>query len=295
MSAGTIVVGVDGSEPAGGAVRWAAHEAAVRGADLRIVHAFDVAGLYAQASAVSVLDDVEERMQGESDRILNDASQLAAEVAPDVAVETAWVRQAPVLALREESSTALFVVIGSAGRGTLGSALGSVTLGIASHAECPVVVVRGEVAEAGPVVVGVDGGPLSDIALAHAFAEASLRRAPLLAVHVWSDADIRRSHLGDLFVNAPWEKMRDAEERALSERLAGWSERYPDVVVSRRIGQAEPAAALAEASEGAQAVVVATRGRGGFRGLLLGSTGLALIQKSASPVLLVGPDARATP
>ncbi|MDN5919161.1 MAG: universal stress protein [Pseudonocardia sp.] len=89
--------------------------------------------------------------------------------------------------------------------------------------------------------------------------------------------------------------MKHVEERALAERLAGWSERYPDVAVERRIEHDEPARALVELSASSSLVVVATRGRGGFAGLLLGSTGLALIQLAECPVMLVGPESRQIP
>ena len=89
--------------------------------------------------------------------------------------------------------------------------------------------------------------------------------------------------------------MRDAEERALAERLAGWSARYPGTAVERVVERDGPARALVRHSSDADLVVVATRGRGGFTGLLLGSTGLALIQRADCPVMLVGPEARPEP
>ena len=89
--------------------------------------------------------------------------------------------------------------------------------------------------------------------------------------------------------------MREAEERALAERLAGWSERYADIAVERIVDRDNPAEALVERSAAASLVVVATRGRSGFAGLLLGSTGLALIQRAGCPVMLVGPEATPAP
>lgn len=140
----------------------------------------------------------------------------------------------------------------------------------------------------------MDGGPFSDVALAHAFADASFHGDRLVALHAWTEVDTRRGVGETMFAN-PWHSVHEAEERALAERLAGWRERYPDVEVQRVVERADPRVALVEHSGRAQLVVVATRGRGGFTGLLLGSTGLALIQHSDCPVMLVGPDAaRAT-
>ncbi|MBC3193447.1 universal stress protein [Pseudonocardia sp. C8] len=281
-----VVVGVDGSQPSLDAVRWAAREAAEQHADLLLVHAFDVAGLYADSAAAPMLDDVEERLREEADEILGAARDAAAEIAPGVSVRTRTAREAPAAALIEESRTALLVALGHAGHGALGYALGSVTLTVASHAECPVVVVRGTVQE-GPVVVGVDNGPLSETALAHAFAAASAHHTGLVALHAWHDGKSPALRAAGAF-----DRLLEAEERALAERLAGWSDRYPDVAVERVIERSEPGRALAEHSKAARLVVVATRGRGGFTGLLLGSTGLSLIQRAHCPVLLAGPHAK---
>ncbi|MEQ3552924.1 universal stress protein [Pseudonocardia nematodicida] len=293
MNARAITVGVDGSETARQAVRWAAREASRRGAPLVLVHAFDTMHLRRSAGTEMWIDDVEKKLAAESTAVLDQARADAAEIDSSVAVEAdcRWDRADPAVALRAASRDALMVVLGWTGRGALGTALGSVTLAVASHAECPVVVVRGSVSdESRPVLVGVDGGPLSDIALAHAFDAASHHGDPLRALHVWTDADTSRAHLGTMFAS-PWETMREAEERALAERLAGWRERYPDVEVERVLERADPRKALVEQSGTARLVVVATRGRGGFAGLLLGSTGLALIQHADAPVMLVGPEA----
>ncbi|GAA4972328.1 universal stress protein [Pseudonocardia tropica] len=283
----TVVVGVDGSDAALDAVAWAAREAAARHADLLLVQAFDVAGLYADAAVAPLLDDVEESIREESRATLDAARHAAAQAAPEVAVDVAEDRRAPSTALVDRSATAELLVLGSAGRGTMGTALGSVTLAVASHAGCPVVVVRGTSSD-GPVLVGIDGGPLSDVALEHAFAAAAEHRTGLVVLHAWHDG---RSPA--LRATGAFDRLRDAEERALAERLAGWSERYPDVAVERVIERAEPGRVLAQRSGAARLVVVATRGRGGFTGLLLGSTGLALVQRADCPVMLVGPAATA--
>lgn len=281
---GAVVVGVDGSDAAADAVRWAAREAAHRHADLLVVHAFDVAGLYADGAVAPLLDDVEDRMRAEADEVLGAARTVAGEAAPGVAVTAREDRGAPAAVLVEESRSASLLVLGSTGRGTVGTALGSVTLTVASHAECPVVVVRGTRRDDGDVLVGVDGGPLSDTALAHAFAAASAHDAGLTALYAWHDGTSPALRAAGAF-----DRLRDDEERALAERLAGWSQRYPDVGVERVIERSAPASALVEHSRRSRLVVVATRGRGGFRGLLLGSTGLSLVQAADCPVMLVGP------
>lgn len=128
----TVVVGVDGSDAALDAVAWAAREAAARHADLLLVQAFDVAGLYADAAVAPLLDDVEEAIREESRATLDAARHAAAQAAPEVAVDLAEDRRAPSTALVERSATAELLVLGSAGRGAMGTALGSVTCGASS-------------------------------------------------------------------------------------------------------------------------------------------------------------------
>jgi nucleotide-binding universal stress UspA family protein len=75
-------------------------------------------------------------------------------------------------------------------------------------------------------------------------------------------------------------------EEVLAERLAGWQEQYPDVTVSRTVVQAQPARQLVQQSEQAQLVVVGSRGRGGFAGMLVGSVGETVAQMARVPVIV---------
>lgn len=181
------------------------------------------------------------------------------------------------------------MVVGDRGLGGfLGLLLGSVAVGLAGHAACPVVVVRGPEAPAGvdpasPVVVGVDGSPTGEAAVSFAFEWADQRGAPLVALHTWW-VDPMISPMLD------WHATTEAETEVLAERLAGWAEKYPDVVVERVVEQRRAADALRELSERAQLVVVGSRGRGGFQGLVLGSVGHALLHHAECPVAVVRPE-----
>ena len=290
-----VIVGVDGSDAALDAVRWATRAAARRDAPLLLVHALDLTGVYATPTAAALLADLEEAGRADAVEILDAAQETARQVAA-VEIRTQVDSGSPAAALRFASRSGWQLVLGGAGGG-MANTLGSVTLSVAGHAECPVVVVRGagaaDVADDRPVVVGVDGGPLSDAALAHAFSAAALLDVSLTAVHVWSDNDLQRRNLRHLFDLKPLDRMGDIEERVLAERLGGWSQRYPDTTVQRVVEHSDPASSLVEHSGAAQLVVVATRGRGGFAGLALGSTGLKLIQHADCPVMLVGPESAA--
>jgi nucleotide-binding universal stress UspA family protein len=190
----------------------------------------------------------------------------------------------PVLA--DLSSSAQMIVVGSRGRGALArSLLGSISTGLAHHAHCPVAIIHDEDPlmphpSKAPVVVGVDGSPASEGALAIAFEQASFRGVDLVAVHAWSDSGVLE------FPGADWSTLQAAGEETLSERLAGWQERYPDVPVRRVVVADKPAHQLIEQAESAQLLVVGSHGRGGFTGMLLGSVSTSVVHGARMPVIV---------
>ncbi|GAB3744021.1 universal stress protein [Amycolatopsis oliviviridis] len=288
-----IVVGVDGAEPGRAAVRWAAVRAAERGLGLLIVHALHVeqraygGGLAGPSPWFDVL-------AADGRRILDEAMEEAASAAPGVRVDTLMPTDSPVSALVGASEPATMVVIGGTGKGFFGEmTIGSTASAIIAHAHCPVVVLRGRKGttnypEDGPVVVGVDGSPLSEQAVEAAFEEASRRNASLVAVHAWSDVTYDDVY-GMARLVTQWESIEDDERRLLAQRLAGWQEKYPDVTVNRSLVRDRPRQVLLDWSGKAQLVVVGSRGRGGFTGLLLGSTSQALAHYAECPVMVVRP------
>ncbi len=279
-----IVVGVDGSAAALEAVRWAAGEAAPRKLALRLVYAADVTGGRFDGG-LPVPQSSFDELQRAGQQLLADAAAVAGEVT----VSTEMPLEPPVPLLLECSRTARMVVLGSSGRGGFtGMLAGSTAVSVSAHASCPVAVVRGRPDAAGPVVVGVDGSPTSEEALKVAIDEAAWREVPLVAVHAWSDADYGVPlPTADL----DWAEVEREQQRLLAERLAGRQERYPDVRVERVVVRDRPRDELLARSRDAQLVVVGSRGRGGFRGLVLGSTSQALIHHADCPVLVVRPQA----
>jgi len=262
-----IVVGTDGSESARHAVAWAAREAAIRHLPLRVVHGLVWPQAYAPMAPV---------YQDSGDGLREAAEQFVAEAAHDAAL----------------------IVVGTRGLGGFsGLIVGSTATQLAVYAPCPVIVVRGSAAETPardeetaeaprPVVVGVDASDHALAALGFGFEEASLRGAPLVAVHAWTSPT--STGPGDMLppVYDPVEVQED-ETRLLSELLAGWTEKFPDVRVTRRVIRARPDHALVEASKWADLVVVGARGVGGFRGLLFGSVSQAVLHHAQCPVAVV--------
>lgn len=290
-----IIVAVDGSDAAKTAVRWAANTALKRQAPLRIAASYTMPQfLYAEGMVPpqELFDD----LQGETQDKINQAEDIAREIAPDITIEHTIAEGSPIDMLLEMSKEATMIVMGSRGLGGLsGMVMGSVSASVVSHAHCPVVVVRqdnpvNEQTKYGPVVVGVDGSDVSEHATEYAFAEAAARGAELVAVHTWIDMQVQASLAGLAAAQEQWDTIEAEQRELLAERLEKFTEKFPDVKITKVVTRDRPVRALAEASEGAQLLVVGSHGRGGFKGMLLGSTSRALLQSAPCPMMVVRPD-----
>lgn len=291
MSEGTrkhgIFVCVDGSAASHAAVAWATQEAIMRQLPITIMHVippvvvgWPVGQMYA---------DMTEWQQENGQHVVEEArktlsANLGNSTPPEIHVQIVYSGVLP--GLIEASRDAWMIVVGSQGMGALGRLLlGSVTTGLIHHAHCPVAVIHTDEGAApdsnAPVLLGIDGSPASEAATALAFDEASRRGTGLVALHAWSDVGVFPMLGMDL---------RDSEakgQEVLAERLAGWQERYPDVHVKRLLFCDKPSRWLLQESENAQLVVVGSHGRGGFRGMLLGSVSSAVAQSVRVPVIVV--------
>lgn len=282
-----IVVGTDGSPSASEAVRWAAKTASSRNRRLLIVHGLGfgvIAG--GHASPYLTVPGFVEALEAGGRAALREAREIALAATPGLEVETSLSALNPAELLIELSSEAHMVVVGGST-----TRFGSIGVAVASHGHCQVVVVRGEwdsrMPDA-PVVVGIDGSPVSEHAIGAAFEEASMRGTSLLAVHAWSDFALG-AIAGRPGVITTAAALEEAENVLLAERLAGWQEKYPDVAVTRKVYLDGPRDHLSRLSAQAQLLVVGSRGRGGVRGMLLGSTSNALVRHAYCPVMVVRP------
>lgn len=290
ISNGPVVAGVDGSVVARTATRWAAREATRRKAPLRLVYG-DVFALPALPELPGLPWPREHRaeVRHEVQRWLTQAAEDAEQVSPGLSVETQSCPGTPEHVLIEESRSAALVVVGDRGLGGFDGLLaGSVAVAVATHAHCPTAVVRQPSTDTSlpttaPVIVGIDGSHHAHAALAYAFDVADSLHVPLHVVHTWHVAGFSDEALRTV---EGWEDLRQHEHRMVAEVLAGWNEKYPDVAVERFTGPGSPAAELLHRAEDAQLVVVGSRGRGGFTGMLLGSTSNALIHHATCPVVV---------
>jgi len=277
MSVRTVIVGTDGAASSSATVEWAAREAGRRGASLRIVHILEWND---EESRESAGNSYVERVWAASDSLTATAARRAREVAPEIAIRSDTLIGHPAARILELARDAELIVLGSRGRGGFaGLRLGSVSLRVATHAPCPVAVVRGTPVAGAPVFAGIHGSPATDHVLETAFEAAVARAAALVVVRAFAPA------------KQPWAPpdQDDVERDRIEEQLAPWRQKFPDVPVEIRLAHETVAATLENASAEGQLMIVGSHSRGVVRGALLGSTGLHLLQHAACPVLITRP------
>ena len=277
----TVVVGFDGSSAGDRALDWAADEAQQRGLRLHVIHVWQPPPILPAGFSVPSMPD--------SEVVLQDAQTRVTKIAPDVELTTQASPGAVATALVDASVEADTVVVGARGHRRSGVRdFGSTAWQVATHALCPVVVVHDlrDAAARTSVVVGVDGSRGAASALAYAFARADRAGLDVVAVHGWHQTALDNLH---------YDRDADLQIRTLQQlqlaQLASWvapaATRFPHVAVRSVAVQEHPARALLHEAELAQLVVVGSRGLGGFRGLLLGSVGMALLREAEAPVAIV--------
>ncbi|NAS25975.1 universal stress protein [Herbidospora sp. NEAU-GS84] len=274
-----IVVGVDGMRPGVLAAEWAAREAVLRGLPLNVVNVVPAWCLLGDLTGA--IAGVGAWMRNGGEAALAEAAAAARRAAEKAAVETSLLGGDPRHELIELSKEADLLVVGDSGMGSLrGLLIGSVALGVAGHAYCDVVVVRGSATTSqAEVVVGVDGSDAQAGVLDFAFREAAARDAALRAVLAWNWRDVLGAGtLGD--------EPEDGR-RALAEAMAGRRELFPDVRVSMEVVEGHPVDVLRQAAAQAELLVVGSRGHGALAGMVLGSVSQALLHVAPCPLAVV--------
>jgi nucleotide-binding universal stress UspA family protein len=265
-----VVVGFDGSAAAEAAVRHGAREAVQRDTELRLVHAFGWAVLLAPMSPS--YDYSEHGPRAAALDLLDRTARAVRDEWPQLPVTTRLIDGSPGAVLVEASRDSQHVVVGHRGIGGFAGLLaGSTAMQIAGHAACPVTVMRGAAKPDDAVIVlGMDGSAHALAAAEVAFANARRQGVELVVLH--------HDH-------APSQTQPDAVTAQI-EQLA---QRFSDVKYRRDVADGTTAAtALIDAANRlhAGAIVVGSRGRGGFRGLITGSTSRALIEHAGCPVTI---------
>jgi nucleotide-binding universal stress UspA family protein len=283
----TVVVAYDGSRGAKAAASWALDEAVREQAAVEFLYVLEWPTYAAAASLAPApyrWSDTDAERRAES---LLEEARAAAEVShPELELRTTALHGGAAAALCDRSRTASMLVLGSRGHGGWSAlVIGSVSLAVTTHAHCPVVVVRGVTpdpfAQRRAIVVGVDGSPCADVALGFAYDQAAERGVPLKVIRAWQPFPTWDGEVPDE------DAVYDDERAEVEALLTGWRAKYPSVLVHTEIVLDHPGRALVAASGTAQLVVVGSRGRGGLRGLLLGSVSQQLLHHAKCPVAVV--------
>ncbi|WP_129788008.1 universal stress protein [Promicromonospora panici] len=314
-----VLVGVDGSAASLHALDWATAYAHRVGWSLHIVCSYSLPSFTAASldGGYAALDDT--TIQEGAKSVLVEAEARVADAGVRATTEVATGDAAGVLV--ELSADYGLAVVGTRGKGGFTERLlGTVSSALPAHARCPVVVVplraeanRGvswsvpdggtggpaasgtepvavapgaaEIREVRRIVVGVDGSPQAERALQHAIEQANAWGAELTAV-----TGVPVGNAGML----AWLPSAIDREQVLADIGAGMDvliDRYeaenPGLRIRRIVLDGTGAELLTEFSTASDLLVVGSRGRGGFRGLLLGSTSQAVLHHSACPVLVV--------
>lgn len=306
-----VVVGVDGSENSERAFEVALGIAQQRQLALRVVTA------YTEPGYEYLPENTQGLAQENAQEVMDDIIATAKDV--DVAISSAAIEGDAAGAIIRESKNAALVVVGKRGRSRFaGRFLGSVSASVASHAHCPSLVVPGrgkrkELPEsdfAGPadkeetaigvitsegvattadfrdcvvVAVDLDIQPVDLVSTAAQYAEERNLNLVLINAQPFS---------GSLWM--PVSPVYQAEvpdlRKNVADRLARFAEQVQEqttATVQWRFYDASASDILTEASNTASMIVVGTRGRGGFSGLLLGSVSQAVLNRSVCPVLVI--------
>jgi nucleotide-binding universal stress UspA family protein len=289
MAVRAVIAGVDGSEESLRAVEWAAIQAGRRGAPLRVVSA---PAMPPRMHAFTDEQTVANALRGMCARSLRAAVTRSEETVHGLGVGTGLLTGPPALALTRASRDAALLVVGARGSGGFsGLALGSVSRYVATHAACPVAVVRHEASRGArhEIVAGIRDPQDAGEALAFAFEEAKLTQAELVVVHAWywfpPASGLPDSEEG----KANPARMSEAAGRRLAEALAPWRDKYPGVRVRQDVVHGHPGRVLASYTARADLVVLGRHGASCAAGPGIGSVQHAVLNHAQGTVAVVGP------
>lgn len=276
-----ILVGYDGSKQSGAAVRWAAGIATLRAEPLRVLTAVPMPVLHAgEFLPPGTLDE----FAAEAAKVAAGGVALArAEGATEVSGR--GVAANPAHALVEASADAALVVVGNRGHHELvETMLGSVGYAVSAHAECPAVIVRGvEGGRSNRVVLAYDGSESAGRAATFAADAAGSAGASLHIVGAWSDPAVTYG----LPVMGDAKEIAEDVHKELQAARESVLVTHPDLVVTTEVTRGEAPVEIARIADGAGLLVVGSRGRGGFRSLLLGSVSRRLVSSAPCPVAVI--------
>lgn len=293
----TVVVGVDGSPESLSAADWAAREAVLHTAALRVVHAGEQPPYaYVPFAGETVPPPGVDR----SARMLREVEAALTHRHPSLRITTDQVEGQPVTALPAAAGEADLLVLGSRGlSGVAGLLLGSVALTVVARSRRPVVLVRGDEraedehlpdasgsrSRSTPfrdVVLGLDLRDPHDAVIEFAFEAAFRRAAPLRVIHSWSPSGNDDGGTLDAELRG--------EPAGLTDALVPWRDKYPGVEVTEQVVVGAAGSHLADASRDAALVVIGRRCRPSVVDPRIGPVTHAVLHHAVAPVAVVPHD-----
>lgn len=286
---GAVVAALDGSHRDDAVTAWAVAEATALSAPLHLVHAVDLGTPLSAYGELLTSPEIVERVEQESTKVVVDAAARVRSESPDLAVTTALPTGSPTGALLAAAEGARVLVVGSARKNRAERiVLGTTSLSVVAHAPCPVVLVPEDVGTKGDgrVVVGIDGSQHSRLAFDYAL-EASLVRARTVTTVTSWNVEVENGVVVTEPGSPEWVRV-DSRYREMAERtIAEGRAAHPEVDVTVEVRHGRAADVLVEVAAGADLLVVGSRGRGGFRGLLLGSVSQRVLALATCPVAVL--------
>jgi nucleotide-binding universal stress UspA family protein len=273
-----VLVGYDGSDEGERAVHCGVEEARLRRRPLTICHAWDWP--YPEPPLDAGMIEIARKM---AEHVLDKGVRNARRHAPGLEVRKRLIKGPVAAALLYAAEDAELIVIGSHGTGgPAGSSVGSAAFQVPAHAVCPVIVRRGTAPGQARVVIGVDGSPAGDAALAFGFEEAALRGWEVHAVYGAREPEAGEET--DLALYGDLESLKRSAGARLERLVSPWREKFGQVPTFTRLVLEPPRRALLEASDRAALLVVGDHSTGGLPGLRLGTVTLAMLQDAACSV-----------
>jgi nucleotide-binding universal stress UspA family protein len=278
-----VVVGIDGSDAALGAARWAAEFATKSSSPLVLVHAVPRLAWHFTTEAPQAADDG-------ADAVLGAAEAAVRSAHPDLGVHSTIVKKSVAAALEEASDGARLVAVGTGSDDH--RTLGGHAVRIAHRALCPVLTWRAPAARRTgkplPIVVGIDESEDSLRALGTAFDIARVLHAPLTVVHMWEiGAAVGLGYSQGLMDWPLLDLMQTQQRKRMDELVAPFAKKYPNAHVNEVFRDLSPAKGLTELSGDAQLVVVGCHGSGRIAGSILGTVSQNVVHHAECPVLIV--------
>lgn len=293
-SAGTVLVGVDGSESARHALAWAAFIARRQHKRVRAVSCYHVPVLNRPDIIGFTIDQsIGEVLRDTHNGFIATARERVAQLDPSVEFDGVVVEGVAQVALPRLAGPDDILVVGSLGTtGFVADLMGTVATAVIRHATCPVIVVPGEAGlphedRLGSVTVGVDGSACSDVALRWAFDLAANGGAgELRVVHAWETSPGIYLEVPEVPTGRYEQRGRNTLDHAV-QRLAEETGELGQLPITKILSSDVSRVALTEASRSTDLLVIGSHGHGVVARMLLGSISRSVVEHAHCAVAVI--------